>query len=122
MLLGGSLVALLVLPVNRAWRNRIWLCVLVTEWVDTIQSLLLVPLSWVVITHSNDFGDVVVNLVAVSAFAHLDDEVVELFMKPQQSLVERRRLYTGGNEDLASSGVLRVHKPTDKRPATISQS
>ena len=106
----GSIVAVVVLPVNRAWINRVWLCVVVTEWVDTVQSLLLIPLSWVVITHSDSFGDVIVNLVAVSAFARLDDEVVELFMKPQQSLVERWRLYTGSNEDLANSGVLRVHR------------
>ena len=118
IMLIGTILALAVVPLVNACKHWKWLFVVLTEWVDTIQSLLLLPLSVVVIRSSDSFGDVIVNLVAVSAFARLDDEVVELFMKPQQSLVERWRLYTGSVEDLTASGELKVEMPQES-PETV---
>jgi hypothetical protein len=84
------------------------LFVMIVEWVDTAQTLFLFPLSWLVITNSGGVIDVLVNVVAVSAFATLDDEVVEMFTKPQQSLLDRWRLYSGSAEDLARSGIIKI--------------
>jgi hypothetical protein len=79
------------------------------EWVDTAQTLSLFPLSWLVITNSGG----VIDVLAVSVFATLDDEVVELFTKPQQSLLDRWRLYSGSAEDLTRSGIIDIKPMTD---------
>jgi hypothetical protein len=89
------------------------LFVMCAEWVDTAQTLSLFPLSWLVITNSGGVIDVLVNVVAVSVFATLDDEVVELFTKPQQSLLDRWRLYSGSAEDLTRSGIIDIKPMTD---------
>jgi Leucine-rich repeat (LRR) protein len=84
------------------------LCVIVIEWLDTVQTLALLPLSWYVIMNSSTVVDVLVNVVSVSLFARLDDETVEMFMKPQQSLVDRWILYTGSEEDLRRSARIKI--------------
>jgi hypothetical protein len=88
------------------------LFVMIVEWVDTIQTLSLFPLSWFIITDSgNSVIDVLVNVVAVSVFVLLDDEVVEMLTKPQQSLLEWWRLYSGSEEDLRRSGIIEIKAP-----------
>jgi hypothetical protein len=84
------------------------LFVIVVEWLDTVQTLALFPLSWFVITNSSTVIDVLVNVVAVSVFARLDDETVEMFTKPKQSLLDRWRLYTGSEEDLRRWGIITI--------------
>jgi hypothetical protein len=92
------------------------LMVMIVEWVDTVQTLSLFPLSWYVITTSDEVTDVLVNAVAVSVFATLDDEAVRMFTKPQQSLLDRWRLYTGSGEDLTRSGKIEICTSTSKPP------
>jgi hypothetical protein len=52
--------------------------------------------------------DVLVNVMTVSVFATLGDQIVELFSKPQQSLLDCWRLYTGSEEDLRRLGNIKV--------------
>jgi hypothetical protein len=82
--------------------------VIVVEWLDTVQTLSLIPLSLFVIMNSSTVIDVLVNVVSVSVFARLDDETVEMFTKPQQSLLDRWRLYTGSEDDLRRSGKIKI--------------
>jgi hypothetical protein len=82
--------------------------VIAVEWLDTVQTLSLLPLSWLVVINSSSVVEVLVNVVAVSVFARLDDEAVEMFTKPKQSLLDRWSLYTGSEEDLRRSGTIEV--------------
>ena len=81
---------------------------IIVECVDTVQTLSLFLLSWLVITNSGSVIDVLVNVVAVSVFATLDDELVKSFTKPQESLLERWSLYTGSADDLRRSGRIKI--------------
>ena len=90
---------------NLEW-GRSW--VIVVEWLDTVQTLALLPLSWYVITNSSTVIDVLVNVASVSVFARLDDETVEMFTKPRQSLLDRWRLYTGSEDNLRRSGKINI--------------
>jgi Leucine rich repeat len=105
-------------PVSWTWKD---LFVILVEWLDTIQTLALFPLSASVILSSGSVNDVFVNVVAVSVYARLDDEAVELFTKPQASLVERWCLYTGSGDDLKRSGVIEIKgSPADEEDPYIS--
>jgi Leucine rich repeat len=99
-------------PVNWTWVDYF---VILVEWLDTIQTLALFPLSASVILASQSVNDVFVNVVAVSVYARLDDEAVELFTKPQASLVERWCLYTGSGDDLKRSGIVEITNNTVKK-------
>jgi hypothetical protein len=50
--------------------TRLW--VIVLEWLDTVQTIALLPLSWFVIPNLSSVIDVLVNVVAVSVLAKLD--------------------------------------------------
>ena len=57
--------------------------ILVPEFYLT---LLLVPLSILVINSSGSISDTLVNLVALQIFSTLDDELVRILLRPQKSV------------------------------------
>merc|ERR1711871_429383 len=62
--------------------------------IDFMQTLVLIPLGFVVVFSSAGPEDVLVNVVAVQIFANLDDEFVNAFANPGKFKYEALETYT----------------------------
>lgn len=78
LLIGGCLFAPLL---ERFGIKDFWL--VIVGLIDFIQTLVLIPLAFVVIFSAGSPTDIFIDIVAVQVFANLDDEFVRAFSEPQ---------------------------------------
>ena len=61
--------------------------------IDFVQTMVLLPLAFVIIYGADSPSDIIVNIVAVQIFACLDDDFVSAFANPLEAKIEALETY-----------------------------
>ena len=95
LLLVGGLLCAPLLPYFGV--TDLWL--VIVGLIDYMQTLVLVPLAYVVVFSADAPPDIFVNIVAVQVFANLDDAFVEAFANPAKCKYEALETYCEKEND-----------------------